>query len=135
MLASSLNAIIGQRLLRKIVQPRKEKAPTYIEQDILNLKEKMSHAPYTKRTITYEGNIYQPDKRVERHGDGYKWRVAVYEILQINSEIKQLILDNASTIDIQRHANEHGFLTMKENAYLKMLDGTTSLEEIERVLS
>ena len=134
MLASSLNAIIGQRLLRKIAQPRTEIAPGYVDTEIRELDQKISQW-YPDEPFQYDGNIYQPDKRVERTGEGYKGRIAVYEMLQVDSAVKQLILDGASTMDIQNHALSWWFLTMKDNAYLKMLEGTTSLEEIERVLS
>lgn len=133
MLASSLNAIIWQRLLRKIAQPRSLPAPSYVDSDITTLKKKLEEW-YPNQVCNYTGSVYEPDKRYARSGWWYAWRVAVYEILQVDEALKQLILSHASTLDIFAYALEHGFLTMKENAYIKMTEKVTSLEEIERIL-
>lgn len=134
MLASSLNLIIGQRLLRKIAKPRTLDAPAYIDQEI---KETLARIEkyHPRFKTSYTDKIYQADKRSSRINDGYKGRVGVYEMLQIDPEIKQAILQNTSTKNIFDMAREKWFLTMKDNAYLQMLAGQTSIEEIERVLS
>jgi len=134
MLAAALNAIIWQRLLRKVAKAREVDAPAYVDKQIQTFLEKMKTHNYP-HTLTYDGNICQPDKRVATKQEWYRWRVAVYEVLQINNDIKQLMLDNASNLEIMKLVNKQWFLTMKDNAYIKMLEWTTSMEEIERVLS
>lgn len=134
MLASSLNLIIGQRLLRKIARPRIIKAPSYIDTDIKHTLQKIQQH-YPKIHINYDGKVYQADKRTSRINDGYKGRLWVYEMLQVDATIKEAILTNASTAKIFDLAQKAWFLTMKDNAYLEMLQWETSLEEIERVLS
>ena len=134
MLAASLNVIIWQRLLRKIAKPREEDAPAYVDDQIQEFLGKMKKTNHPI-DFDYKGKIYQPDKRTAAKSDGYKWRVAVYEVLQVNNEIKKLMLDNAPTLDIMKLVNEQWFLTMKDNAFIKMLQWVTSMEEIERVLN
>ena len=123
-----------QRLLRKIAKPRVEEAPAYVDDQIQNFLWKMKKNEYPLHT-PYTGKIYQPDKRTAAKNDGYKWRVAVYEVLQLNEDIKKLMLNNAPTLDIMKLVDEQWFLTMKDNAFIKMLEGVTSMEEIERVLN
>ncbi|MEI7477018.1 MAG: hypothetical protein WCJ81_00210 [bacterium] len=66
--------------------------------------------------------------------DGYKGRVAVTEMLVLTPEIKQMIVNDKSTMEIYGAIRQSGFLTMKEDAYGKMLQGMTTLDEIRRVL-
>ena len=87
MLASSLNCIIGQRLLRKIAKPRKIEADqetnSEIEEFLIDLK-----AFHPEMDVEYDGYVYQPDKRVNRFSEWYEWRTAVFEMLPISPEIK-----------------------------------------------
>jgi type IV pilus assembly protein PilB len=134
MLAASLNVIIWQRLIRKVAKPREVEAPAYVDKQIQEFLTKMKTHNYP-HNLTYDGIIYQPDKRVATKQDWYRWRVAVYEVLQLNNDIKKLMLDSASNLEIMKLVNEQWFLTMKDNAYIKMLEWVTSMEEVERVLS
>ena len=60
--------------------------------------------------------------------------MAVVETLDVSNDIKDMILAGKNTLEIYAALREHGYLTMKEDAYIKMLDGKTTLEEIRRVL-
>ena len=74
MLASALNLIIGQRLLRKIAKPKTIKAPSYIDTEIKNIFSKVRKY-YPDMIAPYDGKVYQADKRTERINDGYKGRM------------------------------------------------------------
>jgi type II secretory ATPase GspE/PulE/Tfp pilus assembly ATPase PilB-like protein len=82
----------------------------------------------------FSGNITQPDMRVSKFTHGYQWRSAVFEMLEFTPAIKQAVLQNKSANEIEVLAIKQWFLTLKDNAWLKMIRDETSLEEIQRVL-
>jgi type II secretory ATPase GspE/PulE/Tfp pilus assembly ATPase PilB-like protein len=63
---------------------------------------------------------------------GYYDRVGVFEAIFMDDELGAFLRDNPSEGDIQKHAARQGFLTMAQDAVLKALDGTTSLDEVMR---
>jgi type II secretory ATPase GspE/PulE/Tfp pilus assembly ATPase PilB-like protein len=66
-------------------------------------------------------------------GTGYKGRVGVFEVLPITEKIGRLILEHAPASEIERDAIEEGMVTMKQDGYLKVVEGLTSIEEVLRV--
>lgn len=134
MLASALNVVIGQRLLRHVAKPRHEATDEKLDQEIrtamIHIKAQAPHFQLPE----YNWTIIQPDKRVSKYTHGYQWRSAVFEMLEFNPRLKQAILENKSAQEIEVLAIQQWFLTLKDNARLKMLREETSLEEIQRVL-
>lgn len=133
MLASCLNFVIGQRLLRKVVKPKFVPASPdvdrEIQQTLLSLK-----TFHPEVQLTYDGTVCQSDKRFNKFSEWYAWRTAIFEMLHITQDIKNAILANTATHEILTIAKKQWFLTMKDMGYLKMLEGITSLDEIIRVL-
>ena len=79
--------------------------------------------------------VYFPGKGCKECNElGYKGRVGVYEAFVIGKEMERLILKSPAISDIQELAEKEGMVTMLQDAYLKLLDGITSVEEIERIL-
>jgi type II secretory ATPase GspE/PulE/Tfp pilus assembly ATPase PilB-like protein len=66
-------------------------------------------------------------------GDWYAGRIAAVEVFDVNDDIKTMILKWKSTLDIYGEARDYGYLTMKEDAYLKVLKWHTTLEEVRRL--
>lgn len=134
MLSSALNVVIGQRLLRHVAKPRHEPANDTLDQEIrtaiIHIKAQAPHFQLPE----YDGTIVQPDKRVSKYTHWYQWRSAVFEMLEFSPRLKQAILDNKSAQEIEVLAIQQGFLTLRDNALLKMMRQETSLEEIQRVL-
>ncbi len=64
---------------------------------------------------------------------GYKGRMGLYEVFEITQEIQELILKRSTSADIQRLAQKQGMVTMREDGYLKALQGMTTINEINRV--
>ena len=64
---------------------------------------------------------------------GYSGRMGIYEVFDISNEIQKLILQRATSADIQRAAIEQGMVTMRQDGYLKALDGLTTINEVNRV--
>ena len=66
---------------------------------------------------------------------GYKGRAGIYEVMDITDEMENLIVKRATSTEINKLAVEQGMVTMKQDGYLKALNGITSLEEVNRVAS
>jgi type IV pilus assembly protein PilB len=64
---------------------------------------------------------------------GYKGRLALYEVMVINEEIKKLVLDGASTIELREAARKNEMRTLRESGLQKLREGITTVEEIMRV--
>lgn len=135
-LTPAINAVIGQRLVRKLCPKCKEK-------HVLNNKDKEKVekilaviSPKTEVSIPNEiSTIYKLGKGCEHcAGIGYKGRIGIYEIFTMTDDIKDLTAKNAPAFEILRRAIENGMLTMLQDGVLKCLDGITSLNEIYRVV-
>jgi type IV pilus assembly protein PilB len=147
LLASSMNAIVAQRVVRKICDHcREEYAPP--ELVIQNLKtvlgnlatvatEKKLDPAESKDVSELAGNkkfkLYK-GKGCDQCGDsGYKGRMGVYEVLNITEKIGKLILERSPSNVIEKTAIEDGMVTMKQDGYLKAMEGFTTIEEVLRV--
>lgn len=82
----------------------------------------------------FTGKVPQAVWCEECQHDGYKSRVAVVEILELSNDIKQMIVENKSSMEVYGEMRQGWFITMKEDAYLKMLKWNTTLDEIRRVM-
>ncbi len=135
MLAPALNLIIAQRLVRKICSHcRTTRDANYSEQaEIKETLKKISDLDQ-KFTIPFDGKIPEIVGCDECNGTGYKWRFAVIETFEITDDIKRMIVDGKIGVDLYAKARENGFLTLKEDGIIKMLQGNTTLDELRRVL-
>lgn len=134
LIPSAVNAVIGQRLVRKLCPHCKKKRPLS-EEEKANIKKALSLIS-PKSGIEppkIPQAVYQPQGCPQCMGLGYKGRTGIFEVFTINDVIEKLILEQASTYDIRAKAMEEGMLTMLQDGILKVLEGTTSLEEISRV--
>ncbi len=147
LIASTVNTIIGQRLVRRVSPRRDLYTSNPIEtQNILNT---VGHLlPKTKEQVAqisedlgYKDlplagqNAYTLVKGKDTPATprGYSGRAGLYEVMDVNEEIQKLIVSKATSNDIQRKAMEHGMVTMRQDGYLKALQGLTTLEEVNRV--
>jgi type IV pilus assembly protein PilB len=146
LVASTVNVIIGQRLVRKLCNECKS-AYTLSEKEIKTLSESfdtdeilevLKRAPELKGIIT-EKNIWKDVKFYHAKGceqcnnEGYHGRIGIYEVLEMNEAIGKLITSNASSDEIDRKAKEDGMRTMAEDGFIKTAQGITSIEEVMRV--
>lgn len=131
LLASSLKMIISQRLVRKLCSHCREK---YIPDE----KIKASLFGKVGKYIKDKENLFL----FKAHTDGcekcnhtwYKWRVGVYEVLEMNEKIEELLLKWASRTQLEIQAIGDGMVTIKEDALLKVVMWESSLEEVLGVL-
>ncbi len=124
LVASSVHAILAQRLMRKICDKCKEEID--IEKKFLT-DIGMSEAE-AKTTKTYKGKGCNNCSNT-----GYKGRIAVYEILTIAEEIRELILAGASANEIKKEAIRLGMMTMRQSAIDLLKKGLTTIDEVVRV--
>jgi type IV pilus assembly protein PilB len=123
LVATSVNLICAQRLVRRICVGCKE--PLQI------LPQALIDAGYTKE---------EADKTVIQHGrgcgtcnnTGYKGRVGLYEVMEINDDLRELILVGASALEIKKKALETGMITLRRSGLIKCALGQTTLEEVVR---
>jgi type II secretory ATPase GspE/PulE/Tfp pilus assembly ATPase PilB-like protein len=135
LLAPALNAMIGQRLVRKICAQCKQeiKLDDEILKRVKDLLNELAEAD--KKKIDFDKlTFYQGDGCEACQGLGFKGRIGIYEVLTMNQEIEKLILSGqASEYDMRDNAKKNGMITMVQDGLLKALDGITSVEEVFRV--
>jgi type IV pilus assembly protein PilB len=77
--------------------------------------------------------VYQGSGDSECGKTGYRGRVAIFEVLPVSEKISRLILEHASSADMEKQAKDEGMIAMKQDGYLKVLEGITTIEEVLRV--
>ncbi|MFA7298774.1 MAG: GspE/PulE family protein [Candidatus Absconditabacterales bacterium] len=135
MLAPALNLIVAQRLVRKVCSKCGTKRDAnYGEQaEIKDVLKKISDLD-PKFAVPFDGKIPEVVGCEECNGSGYKGRIAVIETFEIDDDIRRMIVDGKIGVDLYAKARENGFLTLREDGIIKMLQGNTTLDEIRRVL-
>lgn len=127
LLASSVNAIQGQRILRKLCPHCKypyTPPPEILESFKFVLGPLVPQKPF---------QLFKAKGCAQCGNLGYLGRVGIYEVLPISEKIMKLILNRSSSAEIERLAVEEGMITMKQDGYLKVVEGMTTLEEVLRV--
>lgn len=147
LIASTVHTVIGQRLLRRVGKQKEtyqsDAAETATIQATLHnllpktaeeaakVSEDLGHANLPligQSAYTLTKGVDSPDAP-----GGYSRRMGIYEVFDISNEIQKLILQRATSADIQRAAIEQGMVTMRQDGYLKALDGLTTINEVNRV--
>lgn len=129
LVASSVNIIIGQRLVRKICENCKVSYAIKREDLVKQFSEDIITRHFGKgEQIT----LYRGKGCPICHMTGYVGRIGIYEILTITEEIKKLIVEKKDSDDIKAKAIEQGMSTMFENGLSKVQEGITNIEEILR---
>ncbi len=130
-MASATNAFIAQRLVRKLCECKKEitlkpEEKTKIENVLKTI------SPKSGVVIPKIDKIFQPQGCVKCNNLGYKGRTTISEVLTMDKDIQELISRGAITGEINDKAIENGMITMAQDGVLKVLEGETTLEEVER---
>ena len=147
LIASTVHTVIGQRLVRRLVPGgesyQSNQAETQAIQETLGALLPKSDAEMKAycEDMGYETlplatqNAYTLHKGLVGGAspDGYKGRMGLYEVFEIDETIQKLILSRSTSADIQKAAQANGMVTMREDGYLKALAGHTSISEVNRV--
>jgi type IV pilus assembly protein PilB len=147
LIASTVNVIIGQRLVRKVTENNETYKSSELEtasinetvgrilpktkEDVHRISEDLGYKDLPlagQKAYTLVKGIDSPQTP-----GGYKGRVGLYEVMEVTEEIQSLIIKHATSGEIQRAAVGQGMITMREDGYLKALTGQTTLEEVNRV--
>ena len=123
LISSSLTCVLAQRLVRVVCD---------------DCKTLYFPAEPTKKTL---GRAEDRSLRLAKgrgceacYDSGFKGRIGIYELLQLDDELKEMILRNPSSEEIREHARKKGQLFLADDGYAKVIDGTTSIEEVTRVI-
>ncbi len=131
LLAPALNAIVGQRLVRKLCPVCKAKRTITPEEEEKIKKILAVISPRANVDVPKElPEIYKAVGCDKCNQLGYKGRIGIYEVLTMDSNIKELTSQNAPSFKILEQAIENGMITMLQDGVLKALQGVTSLEEV-----
>lgn len=131
-IATAVNAFIAQRLVRRLCDCKEKVTPTPEKKEMIE-KVLATISPKSGIKIPTEREIYNPKGCEKCNGLGYKGRMTLSEVFQLTREIQDLVTRGAITAELEEKAVELGMLTMTQDGVLKVLEGETSLEEVERV--
>lgn len=125
LIASSVIGVIGQRLVRVVCRNCKV---TYTPED--RVLDKLGVPPKER-----DGVVFTRGEGCQACSQrGYKGRTGVFEILRMSDQLKRLVMDGRSALEIKEAAVAEGMVTMKDCGLTKVLDGTTTPEEVMRVV-
>ncbi len=123
LVATSVNLICAQRLVRRICSKCKEPEDVPI-QALLNVG--FSEAEAT------EIQIYHGRGCDVCNNTGYKGRVGLFEVMKVTDDVRELILSGASAVELRRKAIEEGMITLRQSGLQKIKEGVTTIEEVVR---
>jgi len=135
LLASTVELIIAQRLVRKLCE--KCKIPATPNAEIMGLVNSAAAGIVSQDEIEPEKlkdmHFFGPKGCDECDNIGYNGRVGLYEVMRMSNEIRRMILGQANTMDIEAAAVKGGMVTLEQVGIIKALKGETSLDEVYRV--
>ena len=147
LIASTVNTIIGQRLVRRVAAKRDTYQSSPIETQ--NILATVGHLlPKTKADVArvsedlgykdlplagQSAYTLVKGKDTLQTPRGYSGRAGLYEVMDVTTEIQDLIVARSTSAEIQRKAVEQGMITLRQDGYLKALQGITTIEEVNRV--
>ncbi len=142
LLVSTVNVIIGQRLVRKLCDAKEKYFLSKSEIAQLGKEANMDMImKYLKEEKVVDGKatwekvpFYKPKKSAQCES-GYGGRIGIHEILRMSDGIRALVMADATAHEIQEHARKEGMMTMLEDGIFKAATGMTSIEEVLRVVS
>ena len=117
-----MNLVMAQRLVRRLCGNCKEEyTPTKEELGIVGLEQKQIKGP-----------LYKAKGCAECRNTGYKGRLAIFEMIPMAKELRKLVFNNANEDEIRQTSLDNGMTTLRDAGLARVLDGTTSIEEIMR---
>ena len=149
LLASTLNVVIGQRLVRRITEKRDTYKSSELETGSINsiigdlLPKTQEEVASVSDDLGYPGLPVKNDdyyllskgRDTKETPGGYKGRAGLYETIVVDEDIQKTIVNHSTAAEIMRLAKEKGTVTMRQDGMLKVLSGITTIEEVNRVAS
>ena len=126
-IATSVNLVIAQRLARRLCPqckiPAEIPGPSLLEMGFT--EEDLKHPDF---------QVYQPVGCSECR-EGYKGRVGIYEVMKVTPEISKIIMEDGNALEIAAASEKSGFNNLRRSGLIKVMQGVTSLQEVNRVTS
>lgn len=126
-IATSVNLVIAQRLARRLCSqckiPAEIPGPSLLEMGFT--EEDLKHPDF---------QVYQPVGCSECR-EGYKGRVGIYEVMKVTPEISKIIMEDGNALEIAAASEKSGFNNLRRSGLIKVMQGVTSLQEVNRVTS
>lgn len=123
LVATSVNVIAAQRLVRRICSQCKEETEAPV-QALLSVGFSEAEAPSLR--------LYHGRGCDRCNGTGYKGRVGLFEVMELTEDIRELILSGGTAVELRRKAIEEGMITLRQSGLQKIRDGVTTIEEVVR---
>jgi len=123
-IASSVNLIMAQRLARRLCESCKQ--PDDVPDKVL------INEGFSEEQVRQGVNVFKP-VGCGRCAQGYKGRVGIFEVMPVSEEMRRLILAGANALQLRDQTKKEGIADLRTSGLLKVRDGITSLEEINRV--
>jgi len=123
-IASSVNLIIAQRLARRLCSECK--TPLDLP------REALAEEGFTKADIAKGFKVYGP-KGCDQCNNGYKGRVGIYQVMPVSEEMGRIIMEGGNALMLAKQADKEGVADLRKSGLKKVMDGMTSLDEINRI--
>jgi type IV pilus assembly protein PilB len=123
LVATAVHLICAQRLIRRICVECREEVPMPPQ-----AKVEAGFTPEEAKTA----KIFKGKGCSTCNGTGYKGRAGLYEVMEVDDEIRELILIGASAVELKKKAIERGMITLRRSGLVKVKEGVTTLEEVAR---
>ena len=142
LLTSTVRVIIGQRLVRKLSEPKEEykldktaRAKIASDEEFGIAFKALQDEKLVKKGSSIDDIKFYRPKPTAEHEDGYKSRIGIHEVMAISPAIRDIILHSSTSDAIEAQAKREGMLTMLEDGLYKAARGITSLEEVLRAVT
>lgn len=142
LIASTVSAVISQRLVRRLC-PEQEAYKLTSDQigslkkdlDFDRTLEILKKEKVTDQNMTLENMEWGRPKKTAECPEGYKGRIGIHEVLEVTESIKEMVVKNATSDEIEKRARGEGMLTMLEEGFIRAAQKVTTIEEVLRVTS
>jgi type IV pilus assembly protein PilB len=142
LLVSTIDIVIGQRLVRRLAAGKEKYNLTKAEitslekiVDLKRLLEILKEEKIVGKDETWETIQFSKPKASQDSPDGYQGRVAIHEVLKVTPTIRELIMQGKTSKQIEEQAKKEGMMTMLEDGIFQAASGNTTIEEVLRVIS
>ena len=132
-ISPAINAVIAQRLVRKLCPSCREEFKP--DEKTMALIHRMFDIPGTTVTLPAIDKLFRPhqDGCANCHGTGFKGRIGIYELFKIDRDMEKLVMSAATTAEIFEAAVRSGMTTMAQDGVYKAIEGITDIDEVARV--
>ena len=142
LMVSTLNVVIGQRLIRRLEKPKEkfflskeEFADISKKINMDKVLEVLKEENIVAKDATWKDVSFWKQNKTKECPDGYHGRIGIHEVLKVTPVIRNLIMKGATSDEVEEEAKRAGMLTMIEDGILKAVKGITTIEEVLRVVS